>query len=148
MKFFSPEVALYFYKSTARSCMEYCCHIQVGAPSCCLDMLDKLQKRVLVQHSPSVLNSGSSQKCSQLESFLQLLLATWFHFLILVEGLLVVLIDRIIFLSLFLNVIRISMSIVSFLIQRGSGILYMQNASLTSIIQITLILGLINTFFL
>ena len=26
MKFLSPEVALYLYKSTIRSCMEYCCH--------------------------------------------------------------------------------------------------------------------------
>ena len=26
MKFLSPEVALYFYKSTIRLCMEYCCH--------------------------------------------------------------------------------------------------------------------------
>ena len=27
MKFFSPEVALYLYKSTICSCMEYCCHL-------------------------------------------------------------------------------------------------------------------------
>ena len=27
MKFLSPEVALYLYKSTICSCMEYCCHI-------------------------------------------------------------------------------------------------------------------------
>ena len=27
MKFLSPEVALYLYKSTIRSCMEYCCHV-------------------------------------------------------------------------------------------------------------------------
>ena len=27
MKFFSPEVALYLYKSTIRPCMEYCCHV-------------------------------------------------------------------------------------------------------------------------
>ena len=34
MKFLSPEVALYLYKSTMRPCMEYCCHIWAGAPSC------------------------------------------------------------------------------------------------------------------
>ena len=34
MKFFSSEVALYLYKSTIRSCMEYCCHVLAGAPSC------------------------------------------------------------------------------------------------------------------
>ena len=44
MKFLSPEVALYFYKSTIRPCMEYCCHIWVGVPSCYLELLDKLQK--------------------------------------------------------------------------------------------------------
>ena len=27
MKFLSPEVALYLYKSTICPCMEYCCHV-------------------------------------------------------------------------------------------------------------------------
>ena len=43
MKFLSPEVALYLYKSTIPPCMEYCCHIWAGAPSCYLELLDKLQ---------------------------------------------------------------------------------------------------------
>ena len=43
MKFLSPEVALYHYKSTIRPCMEYC-HVWAGAPSCYLELLDKLQK--------------------------------------------------------------------------------------------------------
>ena len=34
MKFLSPEVALYLYKSTICPCMEYFCHNWVGAPSC------------------------------------------------------------------------------------------------------------------
>ena len=34
MKFLSPEVALYLYKSTIRPYMEYCCHVWDGAPSC------------------------------------------------------------------------------------------------------------------
>ena len=46
MKFLSPEVALYLYKCTIRPCMEYCCHVWAGAPSCYLDLLDKLQKRL------------------------------------------------------------------------------------------------------
>ena len=46
MKFLSPEVALYLYKSTTRPCMEYCCHVWAGAPICYLDLLDKLQKRI------------------------------------------------------------------------------------------------------
>ena len=36
------DVALYLYKSTIRTCMEYCCHIWAGAPSCNLKMLYKL----------------------------------------------------------------------------------------------------------
>ena len=27
MKFRSPKVALHLYRSTIRSCMEYCCHV-------------------------------------------------------------------------------------------------------------------------
>ena len=46
MKFLSPDVALYLYKSTRWLCMEYCCHVWAGAPSCYLDILDKLQKQV------------------------------------------------------------------------------------------------------
>ena len=34
MKFLSPEVALYLYKSTICPCMEYCCHVWAGAPNC------------------------------------------------------------------------------------------------------------------
>ena len=54
MKFLSPEVGLYLYKSTVRPCMEYCCHVQVGAPSCYLDLLDKLQKRISRIVGPSL----------------------------------------------------------------------------------------------
>ena len=49
MKFLSPEVALNHYKSTIRPCMEHCCHVWAGAPSCYLDLLDKLQKRIYMQ---------------------------------------------------------------------------------------------------
>ena len=38
MKFLSPEVALYLYKSTIRSCMEYCCHFWAGTPSRYLEL--------------------------------------------------------------------------------------------------------------
>ena len=44
MNFLSPECALHLYKSTLRPCMEYCCHVWPGAPSCYLELLDKLQK--------------------------------------------------------------------------------------------------------
>ena len=46
MKFLPPEVGLYLYKYTIRPCMEYCCHVWTGAPSCCLQLLDKIQKRI------------------------------------------------------------------------------------------------------
>ena len=46
MKFLSPEVALYLYKSTIRPCMEYCCHVWASAPSCYLELFDKLWKQI------------------------------------------------------------------------------------------------------
>ena len=46
MKFLSPEVALYFYKSTICPCMEYCCHVWAGVPKRYLELLDKLQKQI------------------------------------------------------------------------------------------------------
>ena len=49
----------------------------------------------------------------------------WFQFLILKGGLLFILIDCMIFLSLFLDIRRMYMSTVSFLAQLGSGILYL-----------------------
>ena len=54
MKFRSPEVALYLYKSTIRACMEYCCHVWAGDPSCYLDLLDKLQRRICRTVGPSL----------------------------------------------------------------------------------------------
>ena len=46
-RFLTPEAILHLYKSTIRPCMEYCCHIWAGAPASCLDLLDKIQKRVV-----------------------------------------------------------------------------------------------------
>ena len=54
MKFLSPEVAFCLYKSTIRPCMEYCCHAWVGAPSCYLELLDKLQKPICRTVAPSL----------------------------------------------------------------------------------------------
>ena len=44
-KFLSPEFALYLNKSTIHPCMEYCCHVWAGVPSCYLELLDKVQKQ-------------------------------------------------------------------------------------------------------
>ena len=57
MKFLSLGVALYLYKSTIRPCMEYCCHVWAGAPSCYLELLDKLQKRICRTIGPSLATS-------------------------------------------------------------------------------------------
>ena len=54
MKFLSPEVALYVYKSTIRLRMEYCCHDWAGVPSCNLELLDKLQKWICRTAGPSL----------------------------------------------------------------------------------------------
>ena len=53
MKFFSPEVTLYLYKSTICPCIEYYSH-WAGAPSCCLDLLDKLQKQIRMIIGPAL----------------------------------------------------------------------------------------------
>ena len=57
MKFFSPEVALYLYKSTIHPCMEYCCHIWVGVPNCYVELLSKLQKQICRTVGPSLATS-------------------------------------------------------------------------------------------
>ena len=57
IKFFSPEVALYLYKSTIQPCMEYCCHIRAGAPCCHLELLDKVQKWICRTVGPSLVVS-------------------------------------------------------------------------------------------
>ena len=54
MKFLSPDVALYLYKSTICPCMEYCCHVWAGSPSSYLELLDKLQKRICRTIGPSL----------------------------------------------------------------------------------------------
>ena len=72
MKFLSPEFALYLFKSTIRPCMEYCCHVCAGAPSCYLELLDKLQKWICRAVVPSLAACLKSLRSftSQLKSFL------------------------------------------------------------------------------
>ena len=54
VKFLSPEVALHLHKFTIQRCMEYCCHVWAGAPSCYLKLLDKLQKQICRNVGPSL----------------------------------------------------------------------------------------------
>ena len=58
MKFFSPKVALCFYKPTIQPCIEYCCHAWACAPSCYLELLHKLQKRICRTIGPSLAPSA------------------------------------------------------------------------------------------
>ena len=54
MNFLSPGVALNLYKSATRPSMEYCCHVWASAPSCYLELLDKLQKWICRTVGPSL----------------------------------------------------------------------------------------------
>ena len=134
MKFLSPEVALYLYKSTIPPCMKYCCHVWAGAPSCYLEFLDKLQKCICRTVGPSL--AASLEPLAHCRNVASLSLFYMYYFgrcsselaqlvplLILEGGLLLILIDCMIFLSQFLDVTRMSMSTVSFLAQLDSGIL-------------------------
>ena len=54
--------------------MEYCCHVWAGAPSCYLELLDKLQKRICrtVGHSLAASHEPlASLKCGQLKDTLK-----------------------------------------------------------------------------
>ena len=53
-KFLCPEVALYLYESTIRPCMGYCFYVWAGAPSCYLELLVKLLKRICRIVGPSL----------------------------------------------------------------------------------------------
>ena len=124
MKFLSPEVALYLCKSNIRPCMECCCHVSTGAPSCYLELLDKLQNRTIGPLLASSLEPLAHRQNVVLTlEDVHLNWLNWFHFPSLEGGLLLFLIDCMIFLSPLLVVTAISMSTVSLLAQFHSGIL-------------------------
>ena len=54
IKYLSLELVLYLHKCTKRPCMEYCCRVWAGAPSCYLELLDKLQNRIYRTIGPSL----------------------------------------------------------------------------------------------
>ena len=139
MKFLSPEVAQYLYKVT--KCHAWNTVVMSGlvlltatwncqiiykkgyAGLMVLHMLPLLNPWLIVEIQPAeVFSIGITSVDAHLNWF------NWFHLLILQGGLLVILIDCTIFLSPFLDVTRISMSIVSFLTQLDSGIICQQNA--------------------
>ena len=132
MKFLSPVVALYLYKSTLCPCIEYCCLVWVGAPSSYLELLGKLQKRICRIVGPSLADSLeplARRNVTSLSLFYRYYfgrcsseLAQLVPLPFLERGLLVILIYCIIFLSLFLDLTRMSMPTVSFLVWLNSGI--------------------------
>ena len=120
--------------------MEYCCHVWAGAPSCYLELLDKLQKCIYRTVGPSLTASLEPSahrrnvaifslfhryyfgECSTELAKLVLLpdsrgRSTWYS------------IDCMIFQSPFPDVTRMSMSTVSFLAQLDSGILFLCNST-------------------
>ena len=128
VKLLSPDAALYLYKSTIHPCMEYCCHVWVGAASCYLELLDKLQKRICGTVGPSLAACleplAHCQNVTSLSLFYRYYFgrcsSDWlnlFHFLFLEGGLPAIVIDCMIFLSPFLDVARMSISSVSFFAQ-------------------------------
>ena len=134
MKFLSPEVALYLYKSTILSCMEYCCHAWADAPSYYLEVLHKFQKRIFKTIGPSF--SASRELLALRQNVARLSLFYRYYFgkcssklaqlvplPIFMGSLLVILIDYMIFLSPFLDVTKMPTSTVSFLAQLDSRIL-------------------------
>ena len=108
MTFPSPEVALCLCKSTIHPCMEYCCHSWASATNCYSDMLDKLLKRMSKNVGPLFIVSleplahlGNVASLSLFYRFYFGIRSSevyWFHFLILVECPLDILIVCIIFL--------------------------------------------------
>ena len=117
--------------------MEYYCHVWAGAPSCCLELLDKLQKLICRTVGPSLAASleplAHCQNVASLSYFFKYYFGRYFselaqlvsHFHILEGGgLLIILIEYMIFLSPFLNVTSMSLSTVFFLALPESGILY------------------------
>ena len=115
MKFLSPEVALYLYKSAIWPCMEYCCHVWVGAPSYYLELLDKLQKLKCRTVGPSLAALAHRRNLASLSRFYRYYFGNvylnwlnWFHYLRLH-----------VFLSPFLDITPF----LPFLVQLGSGIL-------------------------
>ena len=114
VKFLSLDVALYLYKSTIHPCMRYCCLVWDGAPKCYLELLD-IQKRICRTVGPSLAVSleplAYHQNVVSLSRFYRYYFGrcfwnwlNWFHFLFLEGGLLIILVDWMIFLSPFLDV--------------------------------------------
>ena len=125
----SVQVLFYLYKSTIGLCMKYYFHVLAGLLNCFLDLLGKQHKWVyrtfgpthvasleLLTHGPSMISHTVCfiffhfRRCSSaLDEMVSIHLLSW-------RGLFI-LVGCMIFLSPFLDVKRMSMSTISFLLQ-------------------------------
>ena len=96
--------------------MEYCCHVWAGAPSCYLDLLDKLQKRICRIVGPSL--AASLEPLAHRRNVASLVFSIGITLVDVLQNW-----SNWFFLSLFLGATRMSTSTLSFLIQLDSGIL-------------------------
>ena len=105
--------------------MEYWCHIWTGTQSCYFELLDKLPKQIFravgLSLAPSLEPLAHWVNVASLKLFYRYYFGkcslnwlNWFYFLSLEGGLLVILIDCMIFLPPFLNATRMSMSTVQY----------------------------------
>ena len=114
MKFLSPEVALYL--SELCICISLISYKNEYAELLVLHLLPLLNHWHIIKTYPAIILVD-----------VHLNWLHFFHFLILGGGLLIILIDSMIFLSPFQYVTRMSMSTISFLAQLDSGILRLQH---------------------
>ena len=99
-------------------CTKHCCHVWAGSTSCYLEMLDKIQKQIFraVGSSPKVSLEPLAHcwNVASLSLFCQYLVdvhlkwLNWFYFHIFMGGLVIILIDCMIFLPSFLDVTKMS----------------------------------------
>ena len=105
--------------------MEYCCHVWAGAPSCYLELLDKLKNeyagllvlQLLLLLNPWLIVEMWRTKVFSIGITLVDVLQNWLnwsHVLFLEGDLLIIMIDRMIFLSPFLDVTTMSVYVKSF----------------------------------
>ena len=78
MKFLSLDVAPYLYKSSVCPSMEYCCRVWAGAPSCYLELLDKLQKWICRIVGPLLATSLEFLTVCQIVANVSLFYGYWF----------------------------------------------------------------------
>ena len=104
------EIVLYLYKSNIQLCMEYCCQVWAGTPSCYLNILGKLHKQVCKTVDSSIASfleplSLCQNVASQAIYSIGINLVDvhlnwlkWFHFFILIRNLPIILVGCMFFL--------------------------------------------------